>query len=133
MKKITLILSIIICLVIGYALGSLFPFDISKFSLGSEESIQGNSQLVVTAKMAETNSPVPNLEIDLAIEPGPPPAGGIALTNENGIAKFYVQPGVYFVYFNHANFPENLIVPESEKITVTEGEINKKDIILFTK
>jgi len=135
MKKTILILSILICLFIGYVLGSIFPLDVSKFSLssGSEENIQGNTQLVITAKMAETNTPVSNLEIDLAKEPGPPPVGGIALTDENGIAKFNVQPGTYFIYFNQANFPKNLIVPESEQVTVSESAVNEKEIVFVTK
>jgi uncharacterized protein YneF (UPF0154 family) len=133
MKKITLILSIVICLVIGYVLGNFFPFDKIFSKIESEENIQGDTQLTVTAKMAGANTPVPNLEIDLAEEPGPPPVGGIALTDESGIAKFNVQPGTYLIYFNQANFPENLIAPESEQITVSEGAVNKKEIVFFTK
>lgn len=133
--KIFTIVIIIMAILTGYILGNIFPFNFSDFYLtpDSEKGIQGNTQLSITAKMEDTNNPVPNLEIDLAQQPGPPPPGGVALTDENGIAKFNVQPGNYFIYFNQNTFPKNLKMPEPEQITVNEGVINEKTILLYLK
>jgi hypothetical protein len=132
MKKIFII---IIAILLGYVLGNAFPFNFSNLSSesDSEKGIQGNTQLIITAKRADTGDPVSNLEIDFATQPGPPPVGGMALTDENGVAEFNVQPGDYFIYFNQNTFPENLKMPSPEKITVVEGITNKKELFLVLK
>lgn len=130
MKKTILIAAA--ALIVGYFLGGLFPFSFGNLS-GGEENIQGEVKLFVNAKMKNTEIPIPNLEIDLAKEPGPPPIGGHGLTGDNGVAEFSVQPGNYFIYFNSSNFPEDLQMPESEAVTVAEGEKNEKTIFFIFK
>ena len=141
MKK-TQIAIIILFLLIGYGLGSFFPalevidfFGLSKSSedKSEPESIKGMVELEITIKLSGTEEPVPNLEVDLAAEPGPPPVGGIAYTNEQGVALFNVKPGNYFIYFNSNSFPDDLEIPGSEEITVIEGVVNEKIVFLDSK
>jgi len=69
--------------------------------------------------------PIKNLEIDVGKKLGPPPRGGVAYTDENGIATFYLKPGKYYLYFNAANFPKDFEYPEPKEIIVEEGKINE--------
>ena len=82
---------------------------------------------------AENNDPLVNVEVDIAEMPGPPLSGGVAHTNENGIAVFQIKPGDYFIFFNSGNFPEDFIEPEPREVTIKEGELNEFTIILELK
>lgn len=130
MKALKIFLVIIVFL-LGYALGNLFPWSGFSF-IGEKKNIEGNSKLEVSL-LVDNNQPVKDVEIDLAEKPGPPPKGGIAVTNERGIAEFNVQPGNYFIYFNSNYFPKNLQEPELLQVQVAEGQVNKKTITLKTK
>jgi len=139
MKKITLILLIIISLFIGYFLGNLFPIDILKsdnnpfdLSVNKTEGIQGNARLEVTLLM-DNGMPLSNVEVDLAENPGPPLTGGVALSDENGLAVFNIMPGNYFIFFNDNNFPKNVEVPEPEPVEIITDKINQKTITLKIK
>jgi hypothetical protein len=141
MKKTTLVFFIIICLLIGYVLGNFFPVNIfgseqvkHPFSLSVEkdEGIQGNARLEVTLKM-DNGRLLDNVEVDLAEEPGPPPIGGVALSDENGLAVFNVKPGNYFIFFNDNNFPKNVESPEAQPVEVLADKVNQKTIILNIK
>lgn len=129
-------LVIIVAILAGYILGSFFPFNFSNISFqsDSDKGIQGDAQLIITAKMDNGKNIIPNLEIDLAEEPGgQPPEGGVALTDTSGVAEFNVKPGIYYIYFNDLNFPTNLKNPGPEQITVSEDAPNTKEILFVTK
>lgn len=130
MKK-KIIVSIII-LVAGYLLGSFFPFPLNTSFLQSD--IRGDAELRVTI-LRDNGQPVPNLEVDVAEETGPPPKGGIFETDENGLATFFIKPGVYSVYFNMGTFPGDLqpLPQGSKRIKVELGKINEETIILTSK
>ena len=141
MKKTTLILVAIICLLAGYVLGNFFPMNIFSseeykhpFSLSVEkdEGIQGEARLEVTLKM-DNGRLLDNVEVDLAEEPGPPPIGGVALSDENGLAVFNVRPGNYFIFFNDNNFPKNIEASEPQPVEVMTDKINQQTIILKIK
>jgi len=95
-------------------------------------TIKGDAVLEVTLLMNNNSrDPLGKIEVDVAEKPGPPPEGGIAITDESGIATFRIKPGVYFIYFNNSNFPKNLSTPEPSSVVVTEG-INTKTILITT-
>ncbi|MDD5071923.1 MAG: hypothetical protein PHQ42_04285 [Patescibacteria group bacterium] len=138
MKKTTLILTVIICLVAGYALGNFFPLNIfarsqlsSQFNLPilEDKGIQGDARLEVILKM-DDGRPLNNVEVDVAEEPGPPPIGGVAISDDNGLAVFDIKSGNYFIFFNDNNFPKNVKNPEAQAVEVKAGEVNQKIIIL---
>ena len=77
-------------------------------------------------------NPLSKIEVDVAEKPGQPPKGGIAVTDEEGIATFNIKPGNYFIYFNNLTFPKNLSVPDPQSITVIEDSINEKTFLITT-
>jgi len=96
----------------------------------SQKTITGETILKVTASTVD-GMPVSNLEVDVGKEPGPPPEGGKATTDENGTATFHVDPGSYYVYFNMNNFPSDLEYPkELYPVNVHEGKVNEINILL---
>jgi hypothetical protein len=134
MKQSTIILLIIGFLILGYILGNILPMELTNLSLKKEDQgIKGDILFILTAKMIETKTPIPNVEIDLGLQPGNPPAGGIAITDENGMAIFSVQAGTYFIYFNDNTFPKHLVMPEPEEVIITEKGINDKTIFFTVK
>lgn len=130
----TTILLVIGFLIFGYILGNILPISFTNFSFQKEDQgIKGDIVFTITAKMVETETPLPNVEIDLAPQPGNPPVGGVALTDENGVAVLSVRPGTYFIYFNDNTFPENLVMPEPEQVIITEEGANNKTIFFNVK
>lgn len=130
MKFLKIILPLLLVFVVGYILGNILPW--SGFGNNGETGILGSAKLEVTI-LNENNSPVPNLEVDVAEKPGPPQMGGTAQTDKNGVATFNIQPGNYFIYFNSGNFPQNLKEGEPQPIQVSEGSVSKTTIILKSK
>lgn len=130
MKIILKIAVIIAIFILGYTAGNFIPW--SGFSFSGGESIAGSAKLEVTLQM-DSGQPVADVEVDLGEKPGPPPKGGVTVTDKNGMATFSVQPGNYFIYFNSGSFPKNLQEPEPQQIQVSEENISKKTIILKTK
>ena len=119
-------------LTIGYALGNILPFSLSMFS---GQGIKGNAKLEVKLVM-DNLSPLSNIEVDLGEKTGPPPKGGVAVTNENGVATFDIKPGSYVIYFNLGTFPKNLDWPQGgpeTKVQVEENKVNEKTLILKAK
>jgi hypothetical protein len=131
MKIFLKIILILVVFVLGYVAGNFIPWSGFSF-VGDESGIFGSAKLEVSL-LLDNNQPVDRVEMDLAEKPGPPKKGGVAVTDENGIAVFNVQPGSYFIYFNSGNFPKNLQEPEPQPIQVIEGENNKKTIKVTTK
>jgi len=133
MKKIKFIFFLIVFLVIGYFLGNFIPLRLIKSSEESiepsEESIQGQTILEVKV-MTEDKNLLAGIEVDIARKPGPPPIGGVASTDENGLAVFNIKPGKYFIFFNTNNFPKNLKCPNPQPIKVKEGIINTQIVVL---
>lgn len=144
MKKLTIVLLTIIAFLLGYLAGNILPLNSSStgstgqqktFSLPQfgDQGIKGDVTLQVILKMEDMGNPVANVEVDLAEEPGQPPIGGTALSDENGVALFNIRPGRYFIFFNDNNFPKNLRTPEPQPIEVKSGEINKTEILMTLK
>lgn len=99
-----------------------------------DKGIEGKTELKVTLLMDNNvKNPVSSIEVDVAPKPGQPPKGGVAITNEEGVASFKIKPGSYFVYFNNLTFPKNLSIPEPQAITVTADMINEKIILVTTQ
>ncbi len=130
MKMLLKTFLVLVVFISGYALGNYIPW--SGFSFSGGESIAGSAKLEVTLQM-DNGQPVADVEVDLAEKPGPPKKGGVAVTNENGIATFSIQPGNYVIYFNSGSFPQNLEEPKPQSVQVSEENISKKIIVLKTK
>jgi hypothetical protein len=115
-----------------YFVAIFLGFNLPKPAL-MERGIEGNAELKVTLLMDNNvRNPLPNIEVDLAEKPGQPPKGGVAITNEQGVATFKVKPGSYFIYFNEVSFPKNLSAPEPQAVTVAEGSVNEKTLLVGT-
>ncbi len=137
MKKLIIALFIAVSLLIGYLAGNIFPLksnsseglaeDKKPFSLfqPDDQGIKGEDKLQVILEMEDTGNPLNNVEVNLAKEPGQPPLGGTALSDEKGIATFNIKSGNYFIFFNSSNFPGNLQIPEPRSIEVKSGEVNQ--------
>ncbi len=132
MKNLGVIVTVIVALLVGYAAGNVVPF--TGFAIPGK-SIEGNAKLEVKLVL-DNGTPLTKIEVDLGETTGPPPKGGVAVTNENGIATFNVKPGSYVIYFNVGTFPKNLDWPQGgpeTKIQVEENKVNQKTLILKTK
>lgn len=98
-----------------------------------DQGIAGNAELKVTLLMDNNvKNPLPNIEVDVAVKPGQPPKGGVAMTDQSGTATFKIKPGTYSIFFNENSFPKNLKVPELVQITVSEGVTNEKTVLVTT-
>ena len=98
-----------------------------------QNNIKGNIKLEVTV-LKENHQPATSLEVDVAKTPGTPPEGGVAQTDSNGIAVFYLNPNTYTIYFNGNNFPQDLQQPENlPQVKVEKDKINQETIILKRK
>lgn len=128
MKTIKIILFAIVFFIIGYIVGNISPLAFFQF-LGS---VVGDTKLRVTV-LKDDNIPVQNLEVDIGLKLGPPPRGGVAITDQKGEAIFYLKPGKYFIFFNAANFPKDLEYPSPRAIEIKEGEVNQQTIYLKSK
>lgn len=129
-------MKVILTLIILVALyaGAIFAgFNLPKPAF-LDNGIEGNTELKIILLMDNNvKNPLSNIEVDVAEKPGQPPKGGIAITNEQGIAIFKIKPGSYFIYFNNLTFPKNLNTPEPQSITITEGVVNEKTLLITTK
>jgi len=138
MKKAILALTIVVCLMAGYLLGNFFPINVFNSGkngqpfnpfVNEEKGIEGEARLEVLL-LTDNGRPLDNVEVDLAEEPGPPPVGGVSLSNKEGIAIFDVKPGNYFIFFNASNFPKNIEYPEPRAVEVLEDQVNQETITL---
>jgi hypothetical protein len=143
MKKSIVIFVAIAVLVLGYVLGNFFPLITSKcgdqnrpgklnLPFLQDQGIKGDANLEVILEM-DNGQPLGNVEVDLAETPGPPPVGGVAISDSIGLAGFNVKPGNYFIFFNDNNFPKNVKTAEPQAVEVKEGEVNQVKIILTVK
>lgn len=125
---------IIVAAIVVVAIAGYFLFNFLGFSFpwSKEKDITGNARLEVTL-LLENGEPLVDIEVDVAEKPGPPPVGGIAATNSEGLAIFNINPGVYHIYFNDRTFPKNLQKPEVQQVEVVAGEVNETTIVLETK
>jgi len=123
----------VMALVIFYVGAILIGFKLPGSEIIKEEGIAGEAVLEVKLMMDNTaQDPLANVEIDVAEKPGPPPEGGVGLTDERGIAVFRIKPGSYVVYFNQTNFPGNLRDPGAQPVVVTEEGPNQMTIQIST-
>ncbi len=132
MNKIKLAAILLVVFMVGYALGNVLPFNLSWFS---GQGIMGDAKLEVKLVM-DNGTPLSKIEVDVGEKTGPPLKGGVAVTNENGVATFSIKPGSYVIYFNLGTFPKNLDWPQGgpeTKIQVEENKVNEKTIILKAK
>lgn len=120
-KNIKIIIAAVLVILVAFAVWILYP-----------RSVTGNAELHVTVIFAN-NTPVENLEVDVGDKPGPPLEGGFVFTNENGTAVFFLNSGVYTIYFNQGNFPADMQTPQLERVKVTEDKIAEKTIVLKPK
>ena len=131
MKKSLSILIYIICLVVGYILGSNFPY--SGF-IGNKINIADNNSPTLTVNVVnDKNEPMVGIEVDVAIQPGPPEDWGVKEANTNGIVKYNLEPGDYYVFFNMSRFPQRYIVPSEKKVTIREGASEEITFILISQ
>lgn len=132
MKKILIGLAAILVL-IGLYVGAIFAgFNLPKPAF-LDKSIVGDTELKVTLLMDNNvRNPLDRVEVDLGPKPGPPAKGGVATTDQQGVATFMVKPGDYYIYFNDLTFPKNLSVPQPVAVTVIEGQLNQKTILVTT-
>lgn len=106
---------------------------LNQFINPARGGIRGDAALEVTV-LTENQNPVANLEVDVAEKTGAPPEGGVATTNERGVAAFSVQPGNYVIYFNAGNFPQNLKYPQdSTPVKVEAEKLNRETVILKSR
>lgn len=132
MKKVLIVILAVIILLAAYAGAILAGFNLPKPAF-LDKGIEGDTEVSVTLLMDNNSKdPLANIEVDIGKKPGPPPKGGVAITNQVGIATFKIKPGDYVIYFNDLTFPSNLAVPETQPITVTEGDANVKTILITT-
>lgn len=132
MKFIKFILIAICFLLAGYLIGNFFPVKFLQFSQ-PEEEIASESELEVKI-LRDDGIPISNLEVDVDSKVPPSITSMlIAETDENGVAKFQLKPGKYFIFFNALNFPEDLENPFPKQIEVKKEIINETVIILNKK
>ena len=134
-----LIIIAVISLVVGYLLGNFVPLQ--NFSGGNRcrqpeqqrgktASIpRGKGILEVTVENS-SNQPMVGIEIDVAVQPGPPEDWGTKEANVNGVANFELNPGSYYVYFNTSRFPSGYKIPPPQKVDVQEGQVESVRIVL---
>ena len=123
------IFALIIAVVCLVALNRML--NVSRFLF--QNNIKGEIKLEVTV-LKENHQPINNLEVDMAKTPGQPPEGGVAQTDKNGVAVFYLKPNTYAIYFNGNNFPKDLQQPENlTQVKVEKDKINQQTIILKRK
>jgi predicted GH43/DUF377 family glycosyl hydrolase len=96
--------------------------------------LTGDETLEITI-LAPNSSPLGHIEVDLwkSITMKGPPDAGYSSTNEKGVAVFKVPEGEYQVGFNMINFPQDMMYPEKQPVTVNKGIINRKTITLVAK
>lgn len=130
MKKIIFIVAVLVILILVYLLGSFLPLN--NLFAPPTKSIKGDARLSVKLVL-DNGAPLPNVEVDVAKQVGPPSKDGTFVTDETGTAKFFVVPGNYFIYFNLNNFPKNLQLPPAQQIAVEENVNNSKTITIKAK
>ncbi len=132
MNKLKLVLTVVLVFIAGYAVGNFLPFSGFSFSSMFAKDIRGSDTLEVKLIM-DNGLPLENVEVDLGEQAGPPAKGGMAVTNNDGVATFLVRPGNYVIFFNTNNFPKNVNMPELQQVVVEQGEINKMTMKLTVK
>jgi hypothetical protein len=121
---------VIVGLLAGYAIGNLAPFPGFSFF---EKSIEGDTKLEVRLVL-DNGAPLSRVEVDIGEKIGPPAKGGVAVTDENGVATFNIRSGDYVVFFNTISFPKNLVIPkDGVNVQVQDDRVNQKTIVLKTK
>lgn len=133
MKILKYVLISAFALAILYVGAIFLGFDLPKPAF-LDKGIEGKAVLKVTLLMDNNNNdPVSKTEVDVALKPGQPPKGGVAFTDEAGVATFNIKPGTYSIYFNENSFPNNLAIPEPQSITVVEEGNNETTFLIDTK
>lgn len=132
----------VVALLAGYLLGNFAPLQ--KFSTtGNPASVDDrkdeNSQpasipngkgLLEVAVTNPSGAPMVGIEVDVAVQPGPPESWGTKEADVNGKAAFELAPGTYYVYFNMNRFPSGYKVPSELKVEVQAGQTKKVAIVL---
>ena len=141
MKKQTIftVIIVVVSIVGGYFLGNVLPFD--KFFTGSnnnssisQESDIPNNQGRLVVKVQNTdNEPIVGIEIDVAVQPGPPEAWGVKEADVQGMAKYDLEPGSYYVFFNMNRFPSEYVVQPEKQVTIVAGQQQEIIFVLEKK
>lgn len=137
MRFIKIIFIAVLFFALGYFAGNLYPLPFPiPILISGPSSLIGEVELKVRV-ITDKEMPVPDLEVDIDFKLPPSPNRLIAVTTDNnGIATFYLKPGIYFPFFNLNNFPPHLKHPtqaELPQLKVQEGKINEATIILKKK
>ncbi len=133
MKKLKFILIFVAVLIVLYVGAVLLGVNLPKPAF-LDSGIEGNAELKVTLLMNnKLKNPVNKVEVDVAKKPGQPPKGGIATTDESGVAVFKIKPGIYYIYFNDVTFPKNIAVPEARQVTVDEKSVKEETFLIDTR
>ena len=85
---------------------------------------------ILKIKVTASGKSVSNLEVDVAGKPGANEYY-MMLTDVSGAVTFdYLPPGMYSIYFNGNNFPEQYGKPPVVPVEITIGETTQKNINL---
>ena len=85
---------------------------------------------ILKIKVTAGGKSVSNLEVDVAGKPGANEYY-MMLTDVSGAVTFdYLPPGMYSIYFNGNNFPEQYGKPPVVPVEITIGETTQKNINL---
>jgi hypothetical protein len=132
LKIFKFIVIFLVAAMIIYAGGIFLGFNLPKPDF-LDKGIEGEGVLKVTLLMDNNvKNPLPNIEVDVAKKPGPSPRGGIAATDEAGVATFKIKPGSYYIFFNNSTFPKNLEMPQPVQITVSKETVSEKTMLMTT-
>jgi len=137
MKKTTIIAIIITVLatIVGYILGNILPFK--NFTKGIEnnspttqntEVPENKGRLVVMVKNTN-NEPIVGIEIDIAVQPGPPEEWGVQEADLQGTVEYNLDPGSYYVFFNMNRFPNEYVIQAEKQVTITAGK--QEDVVFI--
>jgi hypothetical protein len=111
----------LVALIAGYILGNLLP--LSRFSTGGGSTSQTTDKGQLLVQVTDTEGgPVVGLEVDVAVQPGPPEEWGIATTDAQGVVQYDLDPGTYYVFFNTSNFPSEYVVQPERQTTITAAQ-----------
>lgn len=138
MKKLLIIfIFAVIGLAAGYFLGNIFPFknDIEEDTSSNSEVSnipENKGRLIVTIKNAD-NEAIIGIEVDVAVQPGPPEEWGVKEADTEGVVEYDLEPGMYYVFFNMNRFPGEYSIQPEKKVTITAGEQEEMVFILERK
>lgn len=133
MTKVSTIV-VVLALLVGYFLGNFFPlqnFSTDKGAVSDKTTSVSNGKGVLEVLVSNSDGePMVGIEIDVAVQSGPPESWGVKEADTSGKADFELAPGDYYVYFNTGRFPLGYATPVPQQIRVEEGQTQTVTIVL---